>query len=151
MADVLKLLMATGAFFLGYIYLAISQFIFPPLVEWLQGSDISIAVTLGGIIWLGVILTWVLAVWVVPIAMLTYGLFTDEESPLAVNKAVFAVLWFLFSVVLAYFTYFWTTPMASVLTENITKIIFWIGYIIIWLGNIVVIPGYQIIKAKQMN
>lgn len=145
--DIKKLLIASTSFLLGYAYCMISQYIIPAVID-----NTTISATLGdtvsGVIWIGTIISWILALLVIPIALYVNALTTDEGTSNMAGVSI-AIAWSLISMIALYVSYFWTTGLTSVITYDILTILFWVGYIAYWAMNILVIPGYTIINAKR--
>lgn len=149
MVNIKKSLIGSGIFAIGYAYAAISQFIYPIMLNVIPLGD-----TLEGIIWFGIIITWVLAMLILPIGMWYYALTERTEIDNPVFMGTLAFLWFILSLCFTYFTYYWTTPLTAIFTTEYPNVrilllaLFWIGIILTWVTNVIVIPARLIIESK---
>ncbi len=143
MVNIITILKGNGLFLMGYGFAVISQWIFPILVDFLNDK-------LGGLVWLGIILTWVLALIIIPLGLIIYGL-TEKSESRNMFGMIFGILYGLFAMLLAYFTYFWTATLTSILEYPLLVTLFWVGYIIIFIMNIIIVPVVHIIEVKQQG
>lgn len=141
MADFQKICLGTGFLILGYVYAATSQYIIPPIIDLL--SD-----TLGGIAWFGVIITWFIALIILPLGTTVYGLITKDPAENPVFGISIAVLWSLFTLALSYFMWYWVPHLVDSLLYSTLIASFWIGIVLMWVTNVIIIPTYLIIEAK---
>lgn len=143
--------LGTVAFFLGYVFTAITSYLIPDLID-----AIDMSTSLKVIIWAGLIILWVLSLVVVPAAIKVYGLTDKTTTVQQIPGIAVGVLYGLFAAALAYATWGWTTPMTGVFdttlngsSQTLLLATFWIGYIIIWFSDIIIVPYSVITEAKN--
>lgn len=144
MTNMKLVLFGTGSFLIGLFYVLLSQHIFPPLIAFL-GSDLQ------DILWFGVIITWILALIVVPIGFFVFGLKEENEKYHDISGLIVGILFLVFSLGIVYVTWYWNVTFTASLEDNFLLILYWIGYLSVWLFNIIIVPTYLIINSKQTS
>lgn len=145
--DIKKIMMGTAFFIIGYIFVAITQWMFPYLID--AVDTLGMADSLQGILWFGVIIVWIIALVVLPIAFIVWGLMKYEQSQNPMLNITFAVLWSVFTLAITYFTYFWLPILAAALEYQILIALFWVGIVVILVTNVIIAPTYVIVQAKR--
>lgn len=155
MPNIKRLLIGAAIFIIGYFYMIITQKIIPPMIFHARTTgEVTLNNTTAGIIWIGLIITWVLAIIVVPIGLQITGITGQNKEENPVFLGTFGILWGLFAIAISYLTWYWHTGLTSILadatygTAGIVTALYWTGYITMFLMNVIVIPTTSIIKAK---
>lgn len=147
MSDLTGILKANGFFILGYFYTIISQWMFPPLIDAVEDL---IGTNVAGILWTGLWITWVLAIIIIPLALMIQALTTKLPSANPLINTTTGILWSLFTLMLVIAGWYMTTGLTDILRYELLKVLFWVGtIIIIIIGNVIVVPAYMIIESKK--
>ena len=122
----------------------------PPMIDVLENSTLTGATTFAEIMWFGLVVTWILALIVIPIGYITYSL-TREETQLGkgIFGSAFGILYGLFALALFVYTWYMRTALTGVLDYTLLTALFYMGYVAIFLTNILVIPTIAIIRSKN--
>lgn len=149
MVSISKAIYASIIFALGYGYAAITQHLYPVILE-----AITLSNTLEGIIWFGIILTWTIGFLIAPLGMWYYALTERQEIKNPVLTISIGIGWFIFAFAFTYLAYFWITPLTGTFNTDYTTqntlllALFWIGLITTWLANTIILPTKIILEAK---
>lgn len=144
-------MLSAASFLVGYFLCVVTQYVVPALADVVSAdtlmSTTSVS-TVGKIIWLGLIIVWVLALIVVPLAFAVWGITTPTERQSPILAGIGSILYFVFAILLTWAIYFWVTPLADSLIYNPLKAMFWVGLVGVWLINVIITPMMGIAEAK---
>lgn len=143
-------------FMFGFFYGIISVSIIPPfltaVVSAFTGSFESN--TLPAIIWIGLIITWILTMFILPIARIYDGLVQEvpKENQNPIIGATTGILWFLFTLLIIYFAWYWVPILASNINTDYTilVVLYWISVITAIIINAVIVPIFIINKNRGL-
>lgn len=141
-------------YFVGYLLCLLLEAIVPAMTSVLSTHIASLfststANTITGIIELGTIFIWIIALFIMPLGITIYGLMEETMSAYAFFEAMGAVLFALFAILITYFTYYMLPTFINVITNPILTYLVYISFVMLWLLYVIGIPTYTIIRAKQ--
>ena len=121
------------SWFIGYFLVLITQWTMPPLIDNLDS-------TLGGIMWIGVIIVWLLSLIVVPLGIIIYALTTPENNKQPLFQMITGILYGLFTWLLVYVAWYATDNLANLMVNELTLAFYWIGLTLLILLNGIGVP-----------
>lgn len=163
MTNLLKSLSSFVFLFIGYVWLLVSQYIIPETIEAsknvLNATNISDAqataaanvssnVTIGGIIWLGIVLSWIIGSIIIPAFVAIEGIRTPTEQTHMMGIAS-AIIMFILGVAVIVGAYWILPNAAGLLEDTMQKGIFWVGVIINIALVFVVAPWTRIVTQEN--
>lgn len=146
MVNIKKTVIGTGTFLLGYFVCLILQHVIPALMDVVEAS---LGNTVSGIMWFGTIIIWVLAMVVIPIGYIIWGILEETEMKNPVFGFATSALYFVFALAFTYFTWYMITPLQSMFSYPLLIGLFWTGLISLWVLNVIAVPTYLIIETKR--
>lgn len=139
--EFLKAISGNGIFFLGTLLGIIIQELVPTFIN-ILGTEQQ------GIISLGIILMWIIALIVVPTGYFIWGLTSEKEDIPPFFKAMASIILALFTLALLYYGWFIVTAMYGFISDTTLRICYWAGLIICLAFDIVIIPVVTIAKKN---
>ena len=137
----------TGVFILGYFYTLLSSYFASAMIDaMVEDTSVTNLSTLGNLLWWGIILTWILALIVVPIIFFIYGMQTKGNRQITqAQEVTIGVLWFIFSCAFTVVCWYIVPITANLLTLGIANGVYWVGIIVLWVFNTLIVPANAII------
>lgn len=142
MTEYKNIIIGNVIFLISFFFLAITQYIIPPLTDFLSP-------TLSGVVWTGTIIVATVATIILPSAFIYMGLTQGEEKENKFLEITIAIIHVIITIILMYLSWYAMTPLAGALTITLYKALFWTGLVIIYTANLIVIPAYLAIQAKN--
>lgn len=148
-SPVLNSLKSWGWFFIGYIFIAITPWIFPTITEAVTNPVYS------GILEVTIIIFEILFMILLPITTTAKAIFSKIEKADPIKETTISVIVMIFGILITYFGYFIITNnngtggMVSILEGTFQISLFWIGLILNWGATIILAPINNIIKVAR--
>lgn len=147
MVNFKKILLSIPIFFLSYVFCALTESLADPMISILSNATFSGATTLAGIMWIGFIAVWFIAMPILPIGLMIQGILEDQQEKHPLDYLL-AFLYAFIAIAVTYFTWYWTTPMAGVFTEPLLIVGFWITLFGLYIMHTIVIPIYLAVQSN---
>ena len=141
--NLIALIKSFTSFIIGSLIIMIGYPLVDELLTALSTGTYALSSTTQGIIWLGLILTWVGSTIIMPVYWITTSLREQDNYPSFV-KIIIGVLVFFFSILLTTQGWFMVTAVADAFTTTTQTVFFWIGFLINWSLITLVTPIYHI-------
>lgn len=145
MTNLTKIGKGAFSFFIGYIFIIVMNYLFPPLIETLQTIYPSAEFEQIGI--LGLMVVYVILCIITPQYYILTGLREQSTTQQGAITIFLAILIFFFGIILTYKAYYMIPILASLADNGITQAIFWIGTIGVWTEIILITPAYMILEG----
>lgn len=149
MADMKMIMVGTGTWLLGYILIIVSQWIAVTLFPFLNDPTIGGSSTLEGILWIGLIIIWLVAILIAPLGIKIYGLQTETQDEKQLFSLAFSIAYAIFIWLFIYVAWDTINAMSAVMILDLAKVLYWVSVISIILFDGVGVPAYLIIEAKK--
>lgn len=138
------------SFFIGVFLMMILLPLMNQLTTALNAGTYAIGDTIEGIIWTGVILTWLLTTIVIPAYFIHVGSKSPENdtTPGFVKIAVGTLIFF-FSIMITYQAWFMITGISTAMDTTTQQAFYWIGFVINWTMITIVTPVMLILDGNK--